>query len=174
MLEIRPARPEDLDAVWPLVRRAVAGMRALGNPQWGEDYPTRADYEGDIARGELFAAFDGETLAGVTCINTAEAPEYDPLPWTTHRPAVVIHRMAVDPQLQHRGVGRAFFTFAQKLALDRGVTALRIDTYCENHRMQQLIRKMGYTPVGEVRFRSRSGPFYCFEKQLNGEESLAF
>ena len=74
MIEIRPARAEELDAVWLLVRRAVAHMNELGNPQWGEDYPTRDFYADDLARGELYAARSGGVLAGAACINTAEAP----------------------------------------------------------------------------------------------------
>ena len=64
MIEIRPARAEELDAVWLLVRRAVAHMNELGNPQWGEDYPTRDFYADDLARGELYAARSGGVLAG--------------------------------------------------------------------------------------------------------------
>ena len=52
---IRPARTEELDAIWAMVRRAVVHMNQLGNPQWGEDYPTRDFYAGDISRGELYA-----------------------------------------------------------------------------------------------------------------------
>lgn len=53
MTEIRLARPEDVDAIWALVQRAAAHMQSLGNPQWGEDYPTRAHYAADQARDEL-------------------------------------------------------------------------------------------------------------------------
>ena len=63
MIEIRPARAEELDVVWLLVRRAVAHMNELGNPQWGEDYPTRDFYADDLARGELYAARSGGVLA---------------------------------------------------------------------------------------------------------------
>ena len=62
MISIRPVQAQELDTVWALVRRAVVHMNELGNPQWGEDYPTRDFYAGDIARGELYAAqVDGVT-----------------------------------------------------------------------------------------------------------------
>ena len=163
---IRPACPEELDAVWALVGRAVAHMNALGNPQWGADYPTRDFYAGDVARGELYAALVDGQLAGVACINTAEAPEYDPLPWTTSRPALVIHRMAVDPAFQRRGVGSALFAFAGEKARRRGISAMRIDTYSLNDRMQALICKMGFSRVGEIRLHGRPLPYPCFEKSL--------
>ena len=113
---IRPAQAEELDTIWAMVGRAVADMNARGNPQWGADYPTRDFYAGDISRGELYAALVDGQLAGVACINTSESPEYDPLPWTTVRPAMVIHRMAVDPTCQRSGIGSAFFRFAQEEA----------------------------------------------------------
>ncbi len=165
-LIIRPARPQELEDIWQLVRRAVAHMNALGNPQWGEDYPTRDFYAGDLDRGELYAALADGRLAGVACINTAESPEYDPLPWTTSRPAVVIHRMAIDPDVQRQGVGSALFAFARQQAAERGIAAMRIDTYSLNHRMQALIAKQGYTKVGEIHLHGRPLPYPCFEKAL--------
>ena len=168
MIEIRPARPEELDTIWPLVCRAVARMNQQGNPQWGSDYPTRALYAGDIARGQLYAALVDGALAGVACVNTDESPEYAPLPWTTAQPALVIHRMAVDPAFQHQGVGSALFTFAQDLAFRRGLEAMRIDTYSLNHTMQALIRRMGFQQVGEIHLHGRPLTYPCFEKHLAG------
>ena len=165
-LVIRPARPEDLESIWSMVSRAVTHMNALGNPQWGPDYPTRDFYAGDIQRGELYAALRGDKLAGVACINTSESPEYDPLPWATSRPAMVIHRMAVDPDCQRGGVGAALFRFAEEEARRRGLSAMRIDTYSLNNRMQALIQKMCFTPVGTIHLHGRPLPYPCFEKNL--------
>ena len=108
----------------------------------------------------------GGTLAGVACINTSEAPEYAAMPWTTTPPAVVIHRMAIDPAFQRQGVGRAFFRFAENLARQRGLTALRIDTYSLNHRMQALIQSQGFCRVGEIHLHGRPLTYPCFEKRL--------
>ena len=165
-LTIRPARPEELEAVWALVGRAVAHMNAQGNPQWGTDYPTRALYAGDLARGELYAALAGDTLAGVACINTVQSPEYAPLPWTTPDFAVAIHRMAVDPAFQRRGVGRALFAFAHTLAGRLGAGAIRLDTYSLNRPMLALIAGQGFQKVGEIRLHGRPLPYPCFEKAL--------
>lgn len=163
---IRPAQAEELDTIWAMVGRAVADMNARGNPQWGADYPTRDFYAGDISRGELYAALVDGQLAGVACINTSESPEYDPLPWTTVRPAMVIHRMAVDPTCQRSGIGSAFFRFAQEKARSQGLKAMRIDTYSLNDRMQALIRKMGFTQVGTIHLHGRPLTYPCFEKNL--------
>ena len=166
MISIRPVQAQELDTVWALVRRAVVHMNELGNPQWGEDYPTRDFYAGDIDRGELYAAVMDGKLAGVACINTAESPEYDPLPWTTSRPAMVIHRMAIDPVFQRQGVATALFAFAEEKARGQWITAMRIDTYSLNDRMQALIRKRGFSKVGEIHLHGRPLTYPCFEKSL--------
>lgn len=170
MPEIRRAALRDLEEIWSLVGRAVAHMNTLGNPQWGADYPTRAHYEADIARGELYLAlrFDGRVL-GVACINTDQAEEYAPLPWTIPGPAMVIHRMAIDPAAQRQGIATALFRFAEELARGAGIATMHMDTYAQNSRMQALVRRMGYEPTGEVSFSRPNRPltYPCFEKVLS-------
>ena len=168
MLTITPARGEEIETIWPMVTRAVTHMNALGNPQWGEDYPTRAHYATDLDRGELYAAREDGKILGVACLNTARAVEYAPLPWKSGGPALVIHRMAVDPEVQRRGVGRALFTFTEELARKKGLAAIHADTYSLNEGMQTLFLAMGYSRVGFVRFGRpyRELDYPCFEKLL--------
>ena len=169
MTEIRLARPEDVDAIWALVQRAAAHMQSLGNPQWGEDYPTRAHYAADQARDELYVAEDEDgTILGAVCLNQDQAPEYALLPWAISGPAMVLHRLAVDPAAQRRGVGRSFFQFAGAMARCHGLPTFHLDTYARNDRMQALIRSQGFTQVGMVHFDREGRPdgFPCFEKVL--------
>lgn len=169
MPQIRPATANDLDEIWALVERAVAHMTALGNPQWGPDYPTRAHYEKDAARGELYVATAADgSIAGVAAINTDQAPEYAPLPWAIPAPALVPHRIAVDPAAQRQGVARSLFAFAETLARQKGLTVLHMDTYAQNDRMQALVESLGFVRVGLVHFDREGRPlgYPCYEKVL--------
>ena len=74
--------------------------------------------------------------------------------------------MAIDPAFQRHGVGSALFAFAEGAARRRGIAAMRIDTYSLNDRMQALIRKMGFTKVGEIHLHGRPLTYPCFEKAL--------
>ncbi|MEG1720924.1 MAG: GNAT family N-acetyltransferase [Pseudoflavonifractor sp.] len=170
MADIRLAEPRDLDEIWCLAQRAVADMQARGNPQWDDFYPTRAHYEQDLNRGELYlSAAENGRILGAVCMNTDQAPEYAPLPWRISAPALVLHRMAVDPGVMRQGIGRGFFLFGEEYAAGQGIPALHVDTYAENDRMQALFLKLGYAPVGEVHFArtlARPLPYLCFEKVL--------
>ncbi|SBW09396.1 Acetyltransferase, GNAT family [uncultured Eubacteriales bacterium] len=167
MPKIRPAKAGDLDEIWALVGRAVVHMNALGNPQWGSDYPTRQHYADDIAQGELYAVVDGAgAILGVACLNTDQAPEYASLLWRVPGPAIAVHRMAVDPAAQRQGVASTLFAFAEELARARGIPAVHADTYEKNDRMQALFLGRGYEKMGEVYFERPSRPlgYPCFEK----------
>lgn len=168
MFEIRPAAGDDLDEIWALVRRAVAHARALGNPQWGDDYPTAAHFSNAIADGDLYAAVDGNgKILGVTGLNCTAEVNYDALTWSAVGPAMVIHKLTVDPDAQRQGIGSAFFRLAEELAGKQGVRSIRLDTYCLNARMQSLILKHGYRQVGCVHYPQRELPYPCYEKVLN-------
>lgn len=179
MPEIRLAAEQDLDQIWALADRAITHMHALGNPQWGEDYPTAAHYAADIEHGELFVVIASDAdannvstsirrILGVACINTDQSPEYAPLPWSIPEPAMTIHRMAVDPDAQRQGVASALFAFAEELARKQGIPTLHMDTYAQNERMQALVKGRGYLYVGEVSFSRPERPltYPCFEKVL--------
>ena len=164
---IRTARPDDLDPIWALVRRAVAKMNAEGSEQWGPDYPTCADYAADISRGELWAAVDPSgRILGVACINRNEDPSYAGVCWAYTGPVMSFHRAAVDPDIQRSGVATALLRKAEELARDAGLSAIHLDTYSKNRKMQGLFRKLGFVQRGEIHLHSRSLPFPAFEKTL--------
>lgn len=168
MNTIRAVRPEELDRVWALVRAAVAKMNAGGSYQWGEDYPTREDFAVPLAAGELYAACDeSDAILGVVVLNTWEEPVYGELKgWRVPSPALVIHKMAVDPAAQGKGVASSLFAFAVGLAQERGLRSLRGDTYTENKTMQHLFRRFGFRQVGSVHFPGRPLPFPVYERVL--------
>lgn len=168
MYNIRTVGPEELDRVWTLVQAAVAHMNAGGSLQWGEDYPIREDFAAALAAGELYAACDEtDAILGVVVLNTREEPEYGELEgWRMPGPALVIHKMAVDPAAQGRGVASALLRFAEETACGRGLCSLRGDTYTENETMQRLFRRFGFRQAGQVHFPGRPLPFPVYEKVL--------
>lgn len=170
---IRRARRSDLDAIWTLVQRAVAGMRERGNDQWGDDYPTRAIYAADIERGVLWCAEDGETgtVLGAAAITCDHEPDYVGVPFRCPEPAAAMHRMAVEPSAQRRGVASALFSQFEREGSRLGVAALRIDTYSRNDRMQALIIKQGFTYVGDTHMAKRPLAYHCYEKLLKEDNS---
>lgn len=167
-MPIRLAHATDLPALMALVRRVVSPMRAAGNLQWDDDYPNEAVFTRDLEAGQLWVAEPhAGTLAGVAAITTDQSPEYADVGWDIHEPAIVIHRLAVDPAFRGAGIAAALMQQAETIARTRGIAILRVDTNTENPAPQRLFPKLGYTFAGEIGLAFRPGlRFFCYEKRL--------
>ena len=170
-MQVRQGNLEDIDAVMALVRRVVPLMRASGNLQWDSDYPNPGVFERDVELAQLWVAGiadGGETqIAGIAAITTDQEPEYANVGWDVSELAIVVHRLAVDPAFQGKGIAAALMQQAEAVAISRGITILRVDTNSQNQATQKLFPKLGYLFAGETGFGFRPGlRFLCYEKRL--------
>ena len=165
-MQIREATIADVPAVMSLVTRVVPLMRASGNLQWDSNYPNPGVFERDVAMQQLWLAEIDDKLAGVAAITTAQEPEYAQV-WDTSETAIVVHRLAVDPDFQGQGVAAELMQQAERLANERAIATLRVDTNTNNLATQKLFPKLGYVLCGEISLAFREGlRFLCFEKRL--------
>ncbi len=164
---IRTATVNDIPAIMRLISQVVPLMQAQGNNQWDAHYPNARVFENDITHGQLWVAELEGKLAGVAAITTDQEPEYAQVGWDITQPAVVTHRLAVDPAFHGRGVASALLQQAEQVARLRGILLLRIDTNTQNQVTQKLFPKLGYQLAGEIGLSFRPGlRFYCYQKQL--------
>jgi ribosomal protein S18 acetylase RimI-like enzyme len=142
-------------------------MNSSGNFQWSADYPNEAVFVADIEQNQLWVAELDGTVAGVAALTTDEDEEYAQADWDVAEPALVTHRLAVDPAAQGRGVALALMEQAEKQAVVQGLRVLRVDTNSENAATQRLFPKLGYRFAGEITLGFRPGlRFFCYEKRL--------
>ena len=166
-MQVRQGTFEDVAAVMALVRRVVPQMMAMGNLQWDDHYPDAAVFERDVERDQLWVAEEEGQLAGVGAITTDQEPEYAEVGWDISEPAVVVHRLAVDPAFRGKGVALALMLQAEKVARQRQIGVLRVDTNTRNEATQKLFPKLGYSLAGEIGLGFRPGQrFCCYEKRL--------
>jgi ribosomal protein S18 acetylase RimI-like enzyme len=145
-------------------------MLASGNLQWDETYPNRAVFQRDIDLGQLWVA-DAETcIAGLAAITMDQEPDYAQVGWDISERAIVVHRLAVDPAFRGAGIAGALMQKAEEVAVERGITVLRVDTNTQNAATQRLFPKLGYQFAGEIGLQFRPGlHFFCYEKRLRGD-----
>ena len=173
-MELRPATLADVPAALGLIRRVVPLMRAIGNHQWDDSYPSAEVFEHDVALGQLWLAEIGGRLAGVAALTEEQEPEYADVGWDLAEPSVVVHRLAVDPAFRGEGVAAALMLQAEAVARGRQASVIRVDTSTANPATQRLFPRLGYTPMGEIDLADRPGQrFLCYEKRLMPEPSAA-
>ena len=164
---IRLATRGEVPELMALVRRVVPLMIAAGNLQWDDAYPNAGVFERDIELGRLWLAEVDGRVGGVAAITTESEQEYAEVGWDLDEPAVVVHRLAVDPELRGAGVASALMGQAETVAAELGIGVLRVDTNTKNEATQRLFPKLGYALAGEIGLRNRPGlRFFCYEKRL--------
>lgn len=165
---IRLATSNDVPALLGLLKRIVPLMQESGNFQWDDTYPNAAVFRDDIAKGQLWLAeIDGQ-VAGVSAITTDQEPTYADIGWDISEPAIVTHRLAVDPDFRGKGIARSLLLQADEVARQRNISVLRIDTNTQNQVTQRLFPALGYVYAGEIGLDFRPGlRFLCYEKRLS-------
>ena len=166
-IKLRLAVEDDFPELMALIGRVVPVMLAAGNRQWDESYPDEAAFRSDIDRSQLWVAEVSGSLAGIAAISMNPEPEYAQAGLDVDEAAVVVHRLAVDPVFRGRGVAAALMQQAERVAVENGITTLRVDTNTENAATKRLFPKLGYRLAGEISLKVRPElRFFCYEKRL--------
>lgn len=167
---IKQATPSDIPLVFDLLKACRADMVARQIMQWNANYPTINLVKADVNSGQLFCLKSDDKLIGVITFDTNQSPEYEDIKWQYHGAKImVIHRLAVHPDAQKKGIGRQLMDFALNHAKTHQYHAIRLDAYSGNDRTISFYKKRHYEYRGDIYFPGRSLPFFCFEKRINIE-----
>lgn len=112
MFDIRLAQREDLAAVETLVTVAYTQYIPLIGQKPG---PMSDDYSALIEKRRVYVLSSENKLAGMLVL----LPEDE---------TMLLDNVAVHPDMQGRGYGRALIAFAERLSIERGFKAIRLYT----------------------------------------------
>ncbi|GGF59946.1 N-acetyltransferase [Paenibacillus albidus] len=169
--EIRRAEQNELEEIMELIAKCVQVMQAGGSDQWDELYPNREIISLDIERGTLWVSEENQAVAGILVLDEHQAEQYAGIEWADREgPHLIMHRLAVHPEVQGKGVARRLNAYAEEFARLHGYKSIRLDTYAKNTKALELYPKLGYERRGEVNFPERTANFPVFEKVLAAEE----
>ncbi len=130
---IRPAQQQDVAAVADCAEAAYAKYVARMGKR---PAPMVADFAAQIDQGLVFVALEpGEPLLGyVVCYARGDH--------------LHLENVAVRPQAQGRGVGRALIAFAEGKARSEGLTAVELYTNAKMSENLALYPALGYHEMG--------------------------
>ena len=134
-IAVRRARPGDARAMAELAQRAYADYV----PRIGlRPAPMDADYAHTITADEAWVV-DGDDggLAGLLVLQP-------------RRDDVLLENVAVDPEYQGRGIGRALLDLAEQRARDLGLGAIELFTHSLMTENQQIYERRGYVRTAQV------------------------
>ena len=145
---IRPATPADVTDIMAVMDAARQTMRRSGNPnQWNDGYPSEEVIAADMERGGGFVVVEQDRVVAYFAFLASPEPTYGVIyegQWLDDEsPYHVIHRIASFPDVHHVFHDIMAFAFSN----DRNI---RIDTHRDNHIMQHVITKHGFTYCGII------------------------
>lgn len=162
---IRRGVHEDLTPILEITKNCAVKMDAMGIYQWNENYPNRNAFIDDIKNNELLVFSKGALLVGCIALCTKMDDVYKDVKWLTKDvKSLYVHRLAVDPQFQKKGIGKKLMDYAEDFAKKNNFISIRLDTFSKNKNNMRFYERRGYKRLEKVFFPEQSRfPFYCYE-----------
>lgn len=147
---IRRANKEDIKFIMRIYEAAKKKMRADGNlHQWSDKYPDEETLLNDMARNELYIAYDDEGIYGIFMLSFSGEDTYKEIQgaWLNDEPYAVIHRIA------SFGKGKNLLKDAIDFTFEK-TNNIRIDTHEDNNIMRTLLKKLGFIYTGIIHLKN--------------------
>lgn len=147
-MEVRPARPEDLESYTALGREAQSWLRSRG---LGQYVPAAHDeyavtIRARLAAGILYAVADDGATVGYFSLDAS------PSPWwpVDGARALYLAGMVVDQRARGRGVGSFIIQWCLAQAARRGCQFVRLDCHADNGWLRGYYERHGFVLQGLV------------------------
>lgn len=165
---IRLAQGHDVVVIKQITEACAEHMQSEGIFQWNENYPSLEKITSDVAQEFTYVYEIDKKVVGSVSFSTLMDSFYQEIQWLVPNSVhLYVHRLAVHPKHQKKGIARALMDFGEDLAKQKKCLSIRLDTFSQNPRNNRFYLNRNYTPVGEVFFAQKStAPFYCYEKLL--------
>ena len=161
-MKIRKTTEKDFPIVVEMYEHARKFMAAHGNPnQWGKTKPELSVIVNDINEGSSYVLEDNGRLLATFYYKQGPDPTYSVIEdgqWLNNEPYSVIHRITSTGEVK----GSASYCINEALKQSGN---LRIDTHEDNHIMQNLLKKLGFTYCGIIYVEDGSKRL-AFQKSL--------
>ena len=146
-MKIRKTKPEELKLVMKLYENARSFMAAHGNPlQWGTSHPGEDLILRDIEEGNSYVCEEHGKIIATFFYRKGADDTYRRIyngEWLNERPYGVVHRITSDGTIKGAASFCLDWAFSQ-------CGNLKIDTHQDNHIMQHLLDKKGFTYCGII------------------------
>ena len=169
MIKIELAEINDINDIMKMIHNCANDLISKNILQWNEKYPNRDIFLSDIEKKNLFILKNNSGIIGCIALSHEKDIEYTDVKWLTKDDKnLYLHRLAVDPKFQKKGIGKLLMDFAEDYARNNKFISVRLDTFSKNERNNRFYKSRKYTKLDDVYFPNQSEfPFHCYEKILD-------
>ena len=165
---IETAKPSDIEEIHRIFFEVTRWLRSIGVNQWDFTYPNPEIIAEDINSNSCMVIRVDGKIAAVVSLNQDQDQQYTMVNWEAAEDNIwVIHRLAVNPNFQNRGIATNLCYYLEELVRLQGGKAIRLDAYSENPYSNKMYIKLGYKAMKEyLYFHGNKIPFNAYEKIL--------
>ena len=169
MIKIELAEINDINDIMKMIHDCANDLISKNIFQWNEKYPSRDIFLSDIEKKNLFILKNNSGIIGCIALSHEKDIEYNDVKWLNKDDKnLYVHRLAVDPKFQKKGIGKLLMDFAEDYARNNKFISVRLDTFSKNERNNRFYKSRKYTKLDDVYFPNQSEfPFHCYEKILD-------
>ena len=169
MIKIELATQNELDRVKEIAEACAKNMIENNIFQWNDKYPSREIFKEDIKNKSLYVAKINQEVVGCIMLSSFKDDVYKSVNWITpDKYNLYIHRLAVHPVFQKKGIAKKMMDFAEDFAKSNNYISIRLDTFSQNPRNNKFYKSRGYNKLDDVYFPKQSEfPFHCYEKLVD-------
>ena len=167
-MEFRQAKISDLDQIVEIIELSKKYLKETKVDQWQDGYPEKEDLRRDIESRNSYVLTNKDEIVATTVISLDGESTYNSIfngEWITNEDYIVMHRVAVHDKYKGKGIFKELIKEAEILALNKGISSIKIDTHRDNISMQRAVVKNDFKKCGIIYLEDGSERI-AFEKVL--------
>lgn len=166
-MEIVQAKDTDFIEILYLLRVCILDMNKKGFKHWNSVYPGPEIIREDLAKEAIYLAKEKGVCKGMVTLDNVEPEEYKAIKWSDNASnPLFMHRLAVHPIWQGKGIAIMLMNFAEEFAKQKGFDSLRIDVNITSLHAQHLCEKQKFNKAGEFYNIFQQQPFVCYQRKI--------
>ena len=136
-------------------------------------HPTVEGIRAYINEGSMYLYRENDTIIGAMAVTMYQGEDYHSIEWVRQvgdDEVAVIHILAVSPDKQGEGIGSEMIREAIRMALSKGMKAIRLDALASNKPAHRIYEHLGFEYRGKQHlYAENTGwtDFYFFEFMSN-------
>jgi len=164
-MQVEKATIGNILEVMYLLQHCIEDFNKNSVYQWNASYPDYFKLLREIENESLFIIKSTGVCIGTITIDKQQESVFDEVDWVNKTDNfLVIHRIAVFPTWQKRGIGRKLVEFAEGFAKENDLKSIRLDVASSSEHLIKLYESTGYNYTGEILYPKQKEPFKCLEK----------
>ena len=166
-MQVEKATTGNILEVMYLLQHCIEDFNKNNVYQWNTSYPDYFKLSREVELGSLYIIKNQGVCIGTITVDEQQESVFNEVDWKNKTDKfLVIHRIAVFPTWQKKGLGKKLMDFAEGFAKENNLKSIRLDVASSSEHLIKLYESIGYNYTGDVLYPKQEETFKCLEKMI--------